>query len=56
LPAEVGAASLGANSVGEGESLREGAALGADVKDAAEDADGARPPNKRFGLAGELVV
>jgi len=24
--------------------------------DAAEDDDGARPPTKRFGLAGELVV
>jgi len=24
--------------------------------DVAEDDDGARPPTKRFGLAGELVV
>jgi hypothetical protein len=56
LAADAGAAGLGANSVGEGESLREGMAHGEDVMDAAEDDDGARRPTKRYGLAGELVV
>jgi hypothetical protein len=53
LTAKVGAGGLGES---EGASLRDGVARGEDVMDVTEDDDGARPPTKRFGLAGELVV
>jgi len=53
LTAKVGAGGLGES---EGASLRDGVARGENVMDVTEDDDGARPPTKRFGLAGELVV
>jgi hypothetical protein len=55
LTADAGAAGFG-ESCRRGREPPEGVARGEDVMDVAEDDDGARPPTKRFGLAGELVV